>query len=92
MTCHLVCNKSNTTDVTYGAGFSWVFLGFVRQTKLKNAKKKKHFGHSVGKLRVIYEQFEDTKGGIRIRKSNKGRRCNGNSPQTLRFSQTFSQG
>jgi hypothetical protein len=39
-----------------------------RQTKLKNAKKKKHFGHSVGKLRVIYEQFEDTKGGIRIRK------------------------
>jgi hypothetical protein len=34
-------------------------------------RKKPISGHSVGKLRVIYEQFEDTKGGIRIRKSNK---------------------
>ena len=45
-------------------------------------RKKPISGHSVGKLRVIYEQFEDTKGGIRIRKSNKGRRCNGKG-QTL---------
>jgi hypothetical protein len=49
----------------------------LRQTKLKNAKKKKISGHSVGKRRVFYEQFEDTKGVKRTRKSYKGRRCNG---------------
>ena len=45
-------------------------------------RKKKNSGHSVGKLRVIYEQFEDTNGVIRTRKSNKGRRYNGKG-QTL---------
>jgi hypothetical protein len=54
----------------------------LRQTKIKNAKKKNISGHSVGKLRVTYEQFEDTKGVIRTRKSNKGRRYNGKG-QTL---------
>jgi len=52
-------------------------LILVETNKIKKCKEKKNSGHSVGKLRVIYEQFEDTKGVIRTCKSYKGRRCNG---------------
>jgi hypothetical protein len=53
-------------------------LILVETNKIKKCEEKKNiYGHSVGKRRVIYEQFEDTKGVIRTRKSYKGRRCNG---------------